>query len=108
MKKVFLFIIALIALATSCEPVTYDTFCRITGIVVDLETEEPIQGAEVRLSPGGDNTTTGSDGYFDFSGLETHQYTVWASKTGYYDNHKDITPVAGGIKDIRLTLKKKN
>ena len=56
MKKALLLIIALIALATSCEPVTYETFCNITGTVVDLDSGDPIQQATVTLSPSGYNT----------------------------------------------------
>jgi hypothetical protein len=108
MKKTLLIIIALIALTTACNPVTYDTFCDITGIVVDLDSGDPIQGALVTLSPRGYNTYTGSDGYFEFLDLDVHQYTVSVSKTGYNANRKDITPVAGSVANIKLTLQKKN
>ena len=107
MKKAFLLIIALIALTTSCTPVTYDTFCGITGTVVDLDSDEPVQSAMVTLSPGGYNTYTGSEGYFEFLDLDTRQYTVTVHKTGYTDNRKTVTPVAGRIENIFLTLQKK-
>ncbi len=108
MKRTLLFIIALIALATSCEPVTYDTFCGITGTVVDVDSGELIQGALVILSPGGYNTYTGSDGYFEFLDLDVHQYSVEVSKTGYYANRKYITPDAGRVVNVKLTMQKKN
>lgn len=108
MKKTLLFIIALIALTTSCEPVTYDTFGSISGEVVDLDTGDPVQQATVTLSPTSYNTYTGSDGYFEFLDLDVHQYTVTVSKTGYITNRKNITPVAGGVVNIKLTLQKKN
>ena len=108
MKKALLLIIALIALATSCEPVTYETFCNITGTVVDLDSGDPIQQATVTLSPSGYNTYTGSDGYFEFLDLEERQYTVTVQKTGYVTNRKTVTTVAGGVVDINLTLQKNN
>ena len=108
MKKVFLFIIALTALAPSCEPVVYDTFCTISGTVIDLETGDPIQQATVTLSPTGYNTYTGDDGHFEFIDLDAHQYTVTVQKTGYVTNRKTVTTVAGGVVDINLTLQKNN
>ena len=108
MKKVFLFIIALTALATSCEPVVYDTFCTISGTVIDLETGDPIQQATVTLSPTGYNTYTGDDGHFEFIELDARQYTVTVQKTGYVTNRKTVTTVAGGVVDVSLTLQKNN
>ena len=108
MKKTLLFLMALIALVTSCEPVTYDTFCTISGTVIDLETGDPIQQATVTLSPSGLNTYTGDDGHFEFLDLDARQYTVTVQKTGYVTNRKTVTTVAGGVVDINLTLQKNN
>lgn len=108
MKKSFLLLIALIALATSCTPVTYDTFGTITGTVVDMDSGDPIQSALVTLSPSGYNTYTGSEGYFEFLDLESRQYTVTVQKTGYVTNRKTVTTAAGGVVVINLTLQKNN
>lgn len=108
MKKTLLLLMALIALATSCEPVTYDTFCTISGTVIELDTGDPVQQATVTLSPSGLNTYTGYDGTFEFLDLDDHQYTVTVQKTGYVTNRKTVTTVAGGIVDISMTLQKKN
>ncbi len=107
MKKILLLIMALIAMATSCEPVTYDTFCTISGTVIDLDTGDPVQQATVTLSPSGYNTYTGSDGYFEFLDLDAQQYTITVQKTGYVTNRKTISTVAGSVKEIKLTLQKK-
>lgn len=108
MKRTLLFIITLIALATSCEPVTYDTFGGISGEVVDLSTGDPIQQATVTLSPTGMNTYTGSDGTFEFVDLDERQYTLTVQKTGYITNRKTVTIVAGRVIPIKLTLQKDN
>ena len=108
MKKTFLFIIALIAVVTSCEPVTYDTFCTISGTVIDLDTGDPVQQATVTLSPTGYNTYTGNDGHFEFIDLDARKYTVMVQKTGYVTNRKEVTPVAGAVANINLTLQKRN
>lgn len=107
MKKL-LIIIALITLATSCNPVTYDTFCGITGTVVDLDTDEPVQSALVTLTPGGYNTYTGRDGYFEFLDLDVQKYRLQVQKTEYVPERKEVTPVAGHVENIILTLQKKN
>ena len=108
MKKPLLLIIALIALTTSCNPVSYDTFCTITGTVIDMDSGEPIQSALVTLSPSGNNTYTGYDGHFEFLDLDACQYTVTVQKTDYVTNRKTVTTIAGGVVDISLTMQKKN
>lgn len=104
MKKTFLFIIALIAVVTSCEPVTYDTFCTISGTVIDLETGDPVQQATVTITPIGYNTYTGSDGSFEFLDLDAGRYTIMVQKTGYVTNRKEVTAIAGSVVSIKLTL----
>jgi hypothetical protein len=108
MKKTLLFLLALIALTTSCEPVTYDTFGGISGEVVDLDTGAPVQQATVTLSPTGMNTYTGSDGTFEFIDLDERQYSVTVQKTGYITNRKNVTIVAGRVITIKLTLQREN
>ncbi len=108
MKKTLLLIMALVALATSCEPVTYDTFCTISGTVIDVDSGDPIQSATVTITPGSYNTYTGSDGCFEFLDLDAGRYTVMAQQSGYVTNRKEVTAIAGSVVPIKLTLKKKN
>lgn len=108
MKKTLLLIIAFVALATSCDPVTYDTFGGISGEVVDQETGAPVQQATVTLSPTGMNTYTGSDGTFEFIDLDERQYTVTVQKTGYITNRKTVTTIAGRVITIKLTMQQGN
>lgn len=98
----------MIALATSCDPVTYDIFWTLSGTVIDLDSGDPVQNATVTLSPTGYNTYTGDDGHFEFIDLDANQYTVTVQKTGYVTNRKSVTAVPGGIVNINLTLQKKN
>lgn len=95
-------------MATSCEPVTYDTFGGISGEVIDLNSGAPVEQATVTLSPTGMNTYTGSDGTFEFVDLDERQYTVTVQKTGYITNRKTVTIVAGRVIPIKLTLQKDN
>ena len=108
MKKTLFLLLTLIALVTSCEPVTYDTFCTLSGTVIDLDTGDPIQQATVTLSPTGYNTYTGNDGHFEFIDLDARHYTVTVQKTGYVTNRKTVPTVAGGVVNVDLTLQKNN
>lgn len=108
MKRTLFLLLTLVALTTSCEPVTYDTFGGISGEVVDLDTSDPVQQATVTLSPTGMNTYTGSDGSFEFIDLDERQYTVTVQKTGFETNRKTVTIVAGRVIPIKITMQKKN
>ena len=96
--------------STSCtdDLVDYDTYCTISGTVIELDTGDPIQNATVTLSPSGKNTYTGSDGHFEFLDLDARQYTVTVQKTGYQTNRMTVTTVAGGVVEISLTMQKNN
>lgn len=55
----------------------------VYGFIVDSHSNEPIQGANVRLYPGGKSVITGQDGRYEFVGLRTGNYIVQYSKQGY-------------------------
>lgn len=78
---------------------------KISGIVTDSETDEPIKGATVNLSPSGSSKTTGDDGRYQFEKLDADEYTIQAKKEGYETNSKDIKVEAGQTTtgDIALT-----
>lgn len=103
MKKLFILLLSCI-LFCSCNPVGWDIFSTVCGVVVDLESQSPISGVSVFLSPGGNNKMTGSDGYFEFSGLEAQQYTITVQKKGYTTNRRTITAIAGETHEISITL----
>lgn len=98
----------MICFATSCDPITPDVFGSISGVVIELDSGDPVPQATVTLSPSGKNTYTGNDGHFEFLDLDARQYTVTVQKTGYQTNRKTVTTIAGDNVDISLTLKKNN
>ncbi len=65
------------------EDVEYGT---IVGSVSDATTGEPVATVNVRLTPGGSSTVTGSDGSFTFRNLDPMEYTIEISKEGYKAN----------------------
>lgn len=89
----------------ACNPITYEIFSTIIGTVVDAKTMEPIEGAEVSLSPNhGNSKDTKSDGSFEFSNLEARQYTIVVQKPGYNSNKKTINAIAGEKVETIITI----
>lgn len=108
MKKIIFMMLCVASISlTSCDPVTYDTFGGISGTILEMETGEPIKNALLTVSPGGKNTYSGSDGFFEFQDLEAGQYTLTVQATGYSSNRKTITVVAGATENVNITLQKK-
>ncbi|UCE45437.1 MAG: carboxypeptidase regulatory-like domain-containing protein [Methanobacteriota archaeon] len=70
---------------------------NIKGTVIDLETDEPISGAMVKVTVG-DNTkqfTSTDTGYFELMNLPAGIYSISATKNGYVANSTNVTVVAG-------------
>ena len=99
----------LLALLTmvGCEPVTYDVFATVCGMVVDSETMEPIEGVSVILSPSGMNAVTKADGRFEFAELDAVQYTITVQKAGYSTNRKLVNAIAGETVETTITMEVK-
>ena len=84
----------------------YNTFCTISGTVIENNTGDPVAMATVTLTPSGKNTYTGSDGHFEFIDLDANQYTMTVQKTGYVTNRKTVTLSAGGTEIVSIALEK--
>ncbi len=95
---------------TSCtdDLVDYNVLGSISGMVIDLDTHDPVPYAIVTLNPSGKNTNTDNDGNFDFSGLVEPRYKIIVQKTGYQTNYTDITITSGGNDSVVIPLKKRN
>ena len=87
--------LAMAVFLAGCAKDVVETSGSIYGIVNDADNGEPVGGAHVALNPGGLTANTGSDGRYEFDGLEPGQYTVQISKSGYKTNSKRISVVAG-------------
>lgn len=57
----------------------------IYGIVSDFATGEPVANANVQLRPTGETTLTGSDGRYEFKGIDKGDYSISVSKVEYTD-----------------------
>lgn len=88
-------LIAVLMMIVSCAKEAEILTGSIYGKVTDTQTGEPIQGAQISLSPGGMTVTTGSDGSYEFFDLEATQYQLQAKKTDYVTNTKRVTVSVG-------------
>ncbi len=103
MKKLIILSIMLFALC-GCDKKEYDSFATVYGTVSDVATGEPLENANVVLSPGGKTKTTGTDGRFEFADLDPQQYTITVQKTGYQTNRKTVTAVVAEKTEANITL----
>lgn len=78
---------------------------NIRGRIIDSHSNEPLQGVNISVSPGGLSSVTGSDGTYEFINLDPGQYSIQAQKAGYKANYKQISILAGetGVGDMTLT-----
>ena len=107
MKKILLLAaICMPILFTGCAKKIVDTTVTIYGTVVDKETQMPLQGAFVTVTPGSKNKQTGDDGYFEFPDLERKQYSVQAIKEGYETNFRMVNYNAGETVELIIPLEK--
>jgi hypothetical protein len=108
MKKILFLSCCLLLLAAggACSKAERNVFATLHGTVSDSENGDPIANATVSLSPGGKNSTTGTEGYFEFADLDAVQYTITVQKTGYQTNRKTITAVSGENTEVNIPLTK--
>lgn len=82
--------IVLGAFIYGCTEKEEDLKGSIYGTVTDLQNNEPIGGVNVKLSPSGEATLTGSDGSFEFKDLDANNYYLSFSKAEYADLEDDF------------------
>ncbi len=73
--------------------VTGPATVSLSGLVLDGETFEPVQGALVTLEPGGLAMTTGPDGGYAFTGFPAGEITLTATIDG---KHGQVTLIVDG------------
>lgn len=111
MRKLFTLLVCIIVLAiiTSCAKDEQNLSGTISGIVTEYaSSNSPIAGATVTLNGKGLSKTTGSDGRFEFTGLEPGTYTISVKANNYQANTKQVTVYAGQKAncDIQLEVEK--
>lgn len=98
MKKNLFFLLCLVVcvIVSSCAKDEDNLNGTIAGLITDYtKANSPIAGATVTLSTKGLTKTTGSDGRFEFKGIEPGTYTLQVSANHYETTTKQVTVYAG-------------
>lgn len=104
-RYLFYFIPVLFVAAACTQTVEEEEkYGEIAGIVYDNNVGDPISVAQVKLSPGGNSTVTGTDGSFSFTNIEAGKYTVSVTKKGYSDGSNTVSVIAGRKSDCNILL----
>lgn len=111
MKKFVSFAILVLSLVSfsNCAKDEENLSGTINGIVTEYASSNtPIAGATVTINGKGFSKTTGSDGRFEFTGLEPGTYTIAVKANNYQANTKQVTVYAGQKAncDIQLEVEK--
>ncbi len=108
MKKILLLatLCSMSLLFAGCAKKIVDTTITIFGTIVDKETQMPLSGVFVTVTPGSKNKQTGDDGYFEFVDLEQRQYSIQAMKEGYAPNSRQVNYTAGEKVELIIPLEK--
>ena len=108
MKKKFFFLgFCICLLFFSCSKDEEVLTGTINGFVSDYTNPNTaIAGATVTINSKGLTKTTGSDGRFEFSGLEPGTYSISVSANNYQATSKQVTIYAGQIASCDFQLEK--
>lgn len=100
MKRALLKIFSCLFLVSSCTKDIIDTTGNLVGIISDSRSGSFLSGASVTLTPMGKTYTTGVDGKYEFRDVESMEYSVSVSKSGYKSDKKVVFVQAG--RDVNL------
>ncbi len=107
MKRLFYILLAGLLFVACADDINEEvTIGKISGVVSDKTTGEPVATVSAVLSPGGNSTVTGSDGSFEFVDLSPGEYTININKEGYKDNSKAVTVTAGQTTQAHLLIER--
>ena len=80
----------------------------ITGIVKDTDNGQLIANCNITITPGGLSKITSSQGRYEFSDLESGEYTMTFTKSGYETASTYVTVTAGKVSTVDIFLKSKS
>lgn len=72
----------------SCTKDVVDTTGNLVGIISDSRSGAFLSGVSVALTPTGKTYTTGLDGKYEFRNIESQEYSVSVSKSGYQSDKR--------------------
>ena len=80
----------------------------IVGTVKDSNTQNALSGVTVALMPGNLSVVTNVYGTFRFDDLDSQDYTLYFSKTGYDSKNETVTVSDGETRNIEVLLSEIN
>jgi hypothetical protein len=103
MKRLFavFFMLSLMVACSSVEDIP-DFYGVINGTV--MHKEQPVEGVEVVIAPGGNSFVTKSNGSYLFENLESGSYTLTFRKKGYKTVTKNVNVSAGVNNQVDVNL----
>lgn len=103
MKRLFavIFMLSLMVACSSVEDIP-DFYGVINGTV--MHKEQPVEGVEVVIAPGGNSFVTKSNGSYLFENLESGSYTLTFRKKGYKTVTKNVNVSAGVNNQVDVNL----
>lgn len=108
MKKILLLTVLLVAsqlVFQGCSKDELDTTGSVAGVITDAETNRPLLGVTVTLSPSGRSFTTGDDGRYQFLDMALGKYVVQAVKAGYASEQRSVEILAGETSSLDIPLR---
>lgn len=105
--KIALRVIGILAmlLLTGCPGPIEPVVGNLSGTVTDYQTNEPLAGASVTISPLGKSNNTGADGYYEFLNLSAQEYTVSVTKADYNTEKKSVFVEVGRTNKLDISLR---
>ncbi len=83
-----------------------EKFGTITGVILDSESYDPLQGVQVATSPASSSALTGDDGAFSFGKVAEGEIAVTANKADYLTNSVSVAVYDDENTDITFYLEK--
>ncbi len=85
-----------------------DQTCRLNGIVLDAESNNPIPDVEIKIEEVNLYTTTNKNGEFFFERIKSGVYTIELSHVSYKESVIEVKPLEKGKKYFALYLEPRN
>ncbi|HCX24314.1 MAG: hypothetical protein CMB80_22830 [Flammeovirgaceae bacterium] len=99
-------LLGLLLLITSCleEPIEPDQFGSVTGVVLNINNNKPLEGAEINTNPSSSVVYTDSLGEFTIGELAIGEYSFTAVIDGYNKTFVNATISAGTTTEVTIKM----
>lgn len=103
--KALILSILSVFILSSCAHEIVDFSGNIQGTVRDFNTGLLLENCNIALAPSGKSVSTDLNGEFSFTSLQPGNYTLTITKSGYENEVKDVTVIAGETTSVSVQLR---